>query len=1026
MSSVTPKVALLTGAATALCLAAAPAAAQTVVPDSVPPGDAAVAEVAPPHAEERLIALSVERSDGKGHIRPFAGGILPNAGTIRSFAGPITGTAGTIRSFQGELTGSAGTIRSFAGTIRSFAGTIRSFSDSVNPLGTPDPSFWGTLAPQSGSLSASAGTIRSFNGDLEVMAGTIRSFVGDIRGTDGTILSYAQAPATYTGIRDQISALVDKSRLTFGTAVLARTGQSFDVAFTAKMLGKYGIDLNNPASIYGLNEVGFELFLLDWHDNLMMYSGQDQVDHWMQEVSWTPALTQNLGAGAGTKIGVLDFAITGDDFANVTNSTKGYTAAGVHGSAVTSLIAAKHDGRGVMGIAPGATVFGYNPFDITNTAGWTDVKAGVKYLLDNGASVINMSLGVSGYTLNSGWNDSVFSPNDKAFVDKARKAVFILAAGNDGITQTVDQKINWNFATNPNIIVVGSVAPDGTISEFSNRPGDATFTVQAGVDPLGTNKLRDRFVVASGEWMLVSDGQGGVTRMSGTSFAAPLVSGTIALVHDRWPWLKDNPADTVNLILNSTDDLGAPGTDDVYGRGRLNVAKALAPGNFWAMKYSRYVDGVKKDMSAATVLETSSATLSSWTVASNVYFSAFEDIGTLGDSYRDFNIPIAAKLVGQTVGTTGELFDSYVQGRFVDWMNANRRTAPTGPGAPPPPPKFETAHFSSPAGKLGGLDAEAIAVPRTWRPGLRQSTIPFDTGMALRSPDGRFAMRFGSGAGAGFIGQQGFAMQSDYDVLTGGANPFMGLASGGSYGAVEMMIGDRVTVSTGVSQQEAVLDYQRMTMRERQILGGMDPYRATANDLKVTYRATPKLTTSFSYTLLNEDSAMLGVRSIDSADMMDGTSTDAATFGADYAVTKGLSLAVSGTVGRTRSGGSQGMRVSDGGIASSAWQVALAKQGVLDGHDRVRLTFAQPLHIEHGSVDFAMAAVIDRQTGEIGEIVKTAEIGGGRRRFVAEAIYGRDFTDGSGGFNLFGRANLRSDEQSLPSVTLGGSLRLGF
>lgn len=1008
---------LLAGAAAAICLAlAAPVAAQTAGPDAPAPEPA---EAQPAPAEERLVPLAAAqpRQAGGGSIRPFAGGILPNAGTIRSFAGPISGTAGTIRSFQGELTGSAGTIRSFAGTIRSFAGTIRSFSDSVYLGDSPDPAFWGKLAPQAGTIRSFAGTIRSFEGDLDTMAGTIRSFVGDIRTSAGTIRSFEQAPATYLGIRDQISGLVDASRETFGAAVEARTGKSFDVAFADKMLGKYGIDLNNPGSLYGLNEVGFELFLLDWRDNLMQYSGRDQVDHWMKAVNWTPALTQNLGAGADTKIGVLDFAITGDDFANVTNSGKGYQVEGLHGSAVASLIAAKHNGRSVMGIAPGAQVFGYNPFDATNTAGWTDVKNGVKYLLDNGASVVNMSLGVSGHVLHSGWTDQVFK-GDKALSGKAKKAVFVLAAGNDGIVHHKDDKVRWNFDTNPNIIIVGSVDPDNKISDFSNRPGEASFDKLAGNDPLGTDKLRDRFIVAPGEWMLVSDGRNGVTRMSGTSFATPLVSGTIALVHDRWPWLADNPKDTVNLILNSTTDLGAPGTDNVYGRGMLNVQKALEPGNFWALKYKRYVDGKPKDMSAASVLETSAETLSSWRVGDDVYFSAFEDLGSEKDSHRDFNIPISAKLIGQTVGTSNEQFDAYVQTRFVDWMNANRKT---GKG------RFTTAHISAPAASLGWLETEAVAVPRTWRPGLRQSTMPFDTGLAMRSPGGGFAMRIGSGAGAGFIGQQGFGLQSDYDVLTGGANPFMGLASGAGYGSVELEIGERVTVSTGVSRQEQILDFDRMSMRERQILGGMDPYRATANNMTVSYRAGGGLSASMGYTMLNEDSALLGVRSLDSADMVDGSSTDAATFGADYATAKGLSVSFSGTLGRTRpGGGSQGMVVSGDGLVSSAWQVAMAKQGVFDGNDRVRLTFAQPLHLESGAVDFSMAAVIDRLTGEIGEITKTASVQGGRRYYTAEAIYGRGFADGAGQFNLFGRANLRADEQALPSVTVGGNFRFAF
>ena len=87
-------------------------------------------------------------------------------------------------------------------------------------------------------------------------------------------------------------------------------------------------------------------------------------------------------------------------------------------------------------------------------------------------------------------------------------------------------------------------------------------------------------MVAPGELILVSDGQGGVTRQIGTSFAAPLVSGAIALLHDRWPWLSNFPVETANIILNSAKDLGAPGVDAVYGHGLLDVDRLAVAARF--------------------------------------------------------------------------------------------------------------------------------------------------------------------------------------------------------------------------------------------------------------------------------------------------------------------------------------------------------------------------------------------------------------------------------------------------------------
>lgn len=1006
---------LLATAGAMLCLAPAPAAAQAAGPEETRPA------TAPAQDGERLVGMSLAgRAEGK--LRPFAGGILPNAGKIRTFAGDVAGTAGKIRTFQGDASASAGEILGAAGKIRTFAGKIRTFSSEVTPQTSAGASFWGTLTPRAGTLSASAGKIRTFEGDFEGMAGKIRTFAGKIRTFSGDLLGYDLASVEYHDLNGGFRALVEGTKASWGDTIQQQTGRTFEAAFADRMLTKYGIDLNDARSLDGLNEVGVELFLLDWYDNLTLYSGQDQVDHWMKPINWSPALTQSLGEGYDAKIGILDFSLTGEEAGNVVKSSGVSSVAGGHGSAVASLITARHDGRGVMGIAPGVQVVSYNPFDETYTAGWTDIKNGVKYLLENKASIINMSLGVPGSTLHSGWND-VFK--EDSISKEARKRVFVLAAGNEGVTQSGE--VAWNFDKNPNVIVVGSVDPDGAISAFSNRPGETRFKKLAGADPLGTDMLKSRFIVAPGEFMLVSDGAGGVTRMSGTSFAAPLVSGTIALVHDRWPWLADNPVDTVNLILNSARDVGAPGVDGVYGRGMLDVQKALEPNSFWTLKWKQSVNGVIKDVTATSVLQTSQTTRSSWE-ANKVYFTVFEDTGAAKDSYRDFNIPMSSKLIGQTVGTTGEQFQGYLQSRFWSWFDGAQDSSGAGPAPAPGPRGFTAPRFTAPMASIGGLETVAVASPRTWRPGLRQSGVPFDTGLALRSPDQRFGVRFGTGDGSGLVGQRGFGMRSDHDVLTGGANPFMGLASGAAYAAVEMRIGERVTVSTGVSRQNAVMDLDRMNYRERQILGGVDPYRASANTMVATYRASDKLTTNMGYTLLNEDTGLLGVRSLDPNDLTDGSSTDAATFGADYAVARGLSLSLTGTVGRTRSGdaGSQGITVAPGGLVSSAWQVAMAKDGLFDGNDRMRVTLAQPLHIERGRIGVTGVEVVDRMTGELGDVTQLVDVERGRRRFVAEALYGRSIGDGAAQLNLFGRADLKADERTQAALTLGGSFRLGF
>lgn len=963
---------------------------------------------------------------------PPATGGSTTSNPIRPYSGDIRGFRGDIRGFWGDIRGFRGDIRGFWGDIRGFWGNAANFGNANNPFDTTsNASFWGDISGYNTPANAKAPTWAAV-GDFWTANGTTLNGIGDSWNGLG---AYSTANAAqYAAVAQQLQTLLNGSSATWGGAVTAATGKSFSDGFVAPLLAKYGVDLNNPATLAGVDPA---VFLFGYYDQLNNYSGRGHVDHWMKEVDYTPSMTQQIGDGARATIGVLDMAVSKDTTSNLTAFNPSSTFTTGHGDAVASLLVADPIKGGVMGMAPMATVLTYNPFDYTGTAGWADIQTGVVALSNAGANVVNASLGVPGWTLNEGWNQ-VFSKFSVSFATAG--TVFVIAAGNDGVQQT--QNILWNFLTNPKFIVVGSANTTGTISAFSNTPGTAclsAFDVNKAC-PSGS-KLMNYFITAPGEAMLVSDGAGGLMRQSGTSFAAPLVSGTIALLQDRWPWLANYPAETVNIILKTARPIsdGSPaapalsptanlplgenaGVNATYGVGELDVGAALSPLDFNKVKFYQYVNGQIVNTDAGKLRDPKQQ--AKWNAA-GMYFYAYEDVGK---TFRDFAIPLDANLINQSTMSsfTGSMqqFQYYVMSRLQTWMGAGN----TLPGASTPAPKLTGLDFTQAAPTSFGLDMSVAAAPKAQLAGFRQSGVPFQTAVRLADHDHRFALTMGAGDGAIVLGDRtADGIASDYDPYTGGTNPALGFASGGAYGHLSVALTDHVTVSTGISQRELRRDLRNATLDEAQLFGGVQPYRAAAATAAVSWRSGPVRLTG-TYTRLHEDGAILGEQSTNRFDIAHGSSTNGATIEAALAVTPTLQLDATGTATRTIANGEQNYRTTAGGLQGMSWQFGMTKDHLLDGRDTLRLTVAQPLHIERGGFDYTMVKVIDRQTGTLGAVVQHFDLGDETQRdLVGEAMYAHDLLGTHAQLRLFGRANLAgTPSNQIPGLMAGTGLHLTF
>jgi len=920
----------------------------------------------------------------------------------------------------------AGPVQPFYGNLKPFYGNLKPFYGNLKPFYGNLKPFWGNLKPFWGDTGAFYGDLKSFWGvDNPVVGAGAPAYpkVGEFWTVTGgkwdqvaTSWNAADAaggkPANYQATAGQLKALVDSSRDFWGQAVKAKTGKSFDEGFANGLLAEYGINLADPASLAKLDQTDRAMFFLEWYDGLMNFSGTDHVDHWMKTVNWNPALTDTQSSGKGTVIGLLDQTAIGDVTLqkSIVKSNGKSDFTNGHGAAVASLMVGAHDGTGVMGLAPNSTVVAYNPFDNSGTANWADVTTGVQKLKAEGANVVNMSLGVPGTTFDQGWN-SVFASLSVTLTLK--NTVFVMAAGNEGVTQT--KNIGWSLL-NPAFIVVGSVDVDGNISNFSNKPGNACLTPVLGIC-LG-DKLMNHFMVAPGELILVSDGHGGVTRQIGTSFAAPQVSGAIALLQDRWPWLSNFPVETANIILESAKDLGAPGVDAVYGHGLLDVTASQSPLDFNKLIWFTVENGKTKLQTAKAVLNTyQSESQKSWD-AKGAYFYAFEPLGLL--TQRDFAIPLSSKLVGQNVTTFGgsqEQFQAYLLERMDGWAASQSKQ------------KLNLAGFngfnsiSVPLANSWGADMSLSFAPREKRRGYVDERPEYQSALHIQGESASMVVGFGDGAPA--LAQTGFIQAADYDGDRGGANPLLGLASGGGYAGWSYGLNSKLRLTAGVLGRNDQRDARLLPVFG--VAGaGATRYQADAQHVSLAYTPTQAVTFTGAYTRLHEGTGLLGIQSLDPADLRHGSVTDGYSLGMNWAATPKLSIMATGTMGQTRqSGAGQALSVDRGGLTTSSFELGLLRSDLIKGGDRLQLSVSQPMFVEKGRLNLSGVEVIDRSTGELGVVTHSVDIAG-QRRLAGEALYSLPISHGEGDVALFGRVESQPDRSASQTYMAGARYRMRF
>ena len=228
-----------------------------------------------------------------------------------------------------------------------------------------------------------------------------------------------------------------------------------------------------------------------------------------------------------------------------------------HGTATMGVILGGSAGGSSVGVAPGARWVAVKIFNDRGSATTTGIHRGYQWLLDPDS---NPATADAPNVVNNSWTGASGGCNLDFQADlRALRAVAIMpvfSAGNYGSAPgTV-----LSPANNPEALSVGAIDDAGVIDPSSSRGPSAC-----------DNRIAPR-LVAPGVGVRTTDLYGGYLDTSGTSIAAPHVTGTLALLLSAYPGLS---ADRQQAALESTGaDLGGAGADNTYGYGRVDALAA--------------------------------------------------------------------------------------------------------------------------------------------------------------------------------------------------------------------------------------------------------------------------------------------------------------------------------------------------------------------------------------------------------------------------------------------------------------------
>lgn len=217
-----------------------------------------------------------------------------------------------------------------------------------------------------------------------------------------------------------------------------------------------------------------------------------------------------------------------------------------HGTHVAGTVASEDDNLGVVGVVPRALLFGVKVLSNTGSGYWSDIIAGIQWALDNGVQVTNNSYGGSAYP-----GSTVQAAFDNSY---ARGMLHVAAAGNSGSCPPSGDTVGYPAKFSSVVAVAATTSTDARACFSSNGPAVE--------------------IAAPGSSIYSTRRGGNYTTMSGTSMASPHVAGAAALVFAN----EMTNVQVRQRLVDTADDLGAAGRDELFGFGLVDADEAADSG----------------------------------------------------------------------------------------------------------------------------------------------------------------------------------------------------------------------------------------------------------------------------------------------------------------------------------------------------------------------------------------------------------------------------------------------------------------